>query len=187
MATQNVIEKILENARAEAQEILKRYTEDATEIKQKTDARIAALREQNENDAKQLQETEVTRTLSQKRLAYNKSISHEKRILISRVIGEALTTLPQHKDYTVFLTALIKASGQTDGELSISKKDWQKHKDKLQAFFKKEKTNFEIRTDEAMLGGITIKKGKKTFRGSLKLIGELLQDELTIAVSKALF
>lgn len=187
MATQNVIDKILENATAEAQKILDRYTKNAEEIKQKTNARIAALRKQCEHEATLLKETEITRAISQKRLEYNKSLTQKKRAQTARVIDEALSTLPQHKDYPDFLIALIKASSQTGGELSINETDWQKYKSLLETFFKKEKMDFEIKTDDKIQGGITITKGKMVFHGSLKLIGELLQDELTIAVSETLF
>jgi V/A-type H+-transporting ATPase subunit E len=187
MATQNVIDKIIENAQKEAQEILDRYTQNAEEIKENTQARIAALHDQHKAEAKVLKETETTRAISQKRLEYNKIITGKKRQITSRVIEQTLISLPQHKDYPKFLTALIQASNQITGELTISTEDWKKHKNMLQRFFKAHDLSFEIKPDNNMLGGITITQGKKVFHGSLKLIAELLKDELTIAVSKELF
>jgi len=187
MATQNVIDKIIENAQKEVQNILDRYSQNAEDIKNNTQARIKALSEQHQTEAKALKETEITRAISQQRLEYNKIITGKKRQMTSRAIEQALASLPQHKDYPKFLTALVKASNQTTGELTISTNDWQKHKNMLQSFLKKNRLTFEVKTDKNMLGGITITQDKKVYHGSLKLIAELLQDELTIAVSKELF
>ena len=187
MATQNVIDKIIENAQKEAQDIIDQYTRKAEGIKTNTQARITALNQRHHAEAQTIQETETTRAISQQRLDYNKVITAKKRQLATQAIEQALVSLPQHKKYSGFLTALIQASNQTTGEMTISANDWKKHKTTLQTFFKKNKLAFEIKTDKNMLGGITIAQGKKVFRGSLRLIAELLQDELTIAVSQELF
>jgi vacuolar-type H+-ATPase subunit E/Vma4 len=187
MATQNVIDKIIENAQKEAQDILDQYTRNAQEIRKNTQARIANLHERHRAEAQTLQETETTRAISQKRLEHNRIITSRKRQMATQAIEQALISLPQHKEYPEFLKALIQASKQAVGDITISVNDWQKHKDTLQSYFKKNKLAFKIKTDKHMLGGITIAQGKKVFHGSLALIAELLHDELTIAVSQELF
>jgi hypothetical protein len=44
-----------------------------------------------------------------------------------------------------------------------------------------------VTTKDEITGGIIIKKGKTTYHGTLELISELLNDELAIAVSQALY
>lgn len=187
MSTQSVTEKILKDAKNEAKSILKKHKETAEQIREDREKRITAQRALFTAEAEGLKESEITRSLSQKRLEYNKAIAHKKRELIMQVVREAVKSLPLHKEYETFLKVMIKKSGQKDGDLVISSKDWNSYGLELKSFFKKEKMNFATKPGKMISGGVTIQLGKKMYHGSLDLIVELLHDELTIAVSKELF
>jgi vacuolar-type H+-ATPase subunit E/Vma4 len=69
----------------------------------------------------------------------------------------------------------------------MNKRDWQRYSTDIDTFATKEGLNYKVTTNNDIMGGIVIKKGKTTYLGSLDLIGELLRDELTIAVSQKLY
>ena len=187
MATQNVTDKILEDAKKESQEILKKYRDDAAEMKKTLEEELRSRRALIEDETETLKRGEHMRLLSQKKLEMDKELTARKRTYLEKVIAEALKELPSHGKYGQFLQMLIASSNETEGELSISETDGKKHKSAIEEYAKKEKMNFTVGTDEEIAGGIIIKKGKTTYHGSLKLISELLSDELAIAVSQALY
>ena len=187
MATQKVTEKILNDANKEAKEILSKYKKEAAQIRKEYEERIGIRKQQIESDLETMKDNEILRTVSQKRMELNRAIVAEKRKYIRDVIEDALKGLSQHKGYIGFLKELIKKSGEKKGELIISKHDWQRHGAELEKFMKKEDLNYKVTQNNEITGGVLIKKEKTTYHGSLDLIRELLNDELTIAVSKALY
>jgi hypothetical protein len=57
----------------------------------------------------------------------------------------------------------------------------------LKKFFKEEKLNYALKEDTKTDCGVVIKKGQATYLGSLNIISELLENELTIAIAKTLY
>lgn len=186
MAKQKVTEKILADAKQEVQEILGKYRAEASEIKKSQDEQIAIQKTQIERDSEASKKIEYLRRVSQKKLQLNRKLVAERRKLIDGVIDEALKELSAHKEYLNFLKALIKKSGRKDGELIISKADWNHYGSDLEKFFKNLGCQFTITTNNEIFGGIMIKKDKIMYHGSLNIIRELISDQLTIAVSKKL-
>ena len=184
MAKQKVTEKILVDAKQEAAEILNKFRTEAAAIKKAQDEKIAAQRSKIENDTDAAKKIEYLRRISQKKLELNQQFVGEKRKLIEEVIDEALTELPANKEYLDFLKALIKKSGSDKGELIISRSDWKRYGPILEKHFKDKKYQFTITANENISGGIMIKKDKIMYHGSLDLIRELINDQLTIAVSR---
>lgn len=187
MATQNVTDKILEDAKKESQEILKKYRDDAAQMKKTHEEELRSKRSHIEEESEILKKGEHMRLLSQKKLELDKELTAHKRTYLQKVIADALKALPDHDKYGQFLQMLIASSNETEGELSISKVDWKKYKSAIEQYVKKAKMNFTVAADDEIAGGIIIKKGKTTYHGSLELISELLNDELAIAVSQALY
>jgi vacuolar-type H+-ATPase subunit E/Vma4 len=186
MATQSVTEKILADAKKESKDILDKYKHQAAEIKNNFEKRIAIKQADIEAEVDDIKKVEIMRMISQKRLEFNKQLVLQKRNLIKSIIEESLEKLADHKQYVDFLQLLIKKSGEKDGELIINTKDWKKYGSHLEKFFTKEKCNFKIIKTDDIIGGVVIKKEKKTYLGSLDLTSELLSDELSIAVTKSL-
>jgi len=187
MATQNVTDKILEDAKKESFDILNKFKDDAAAIRKTHAEELRKKRSEIEEETDALKKGEHMRLLSQKKLELDKELGAHKRAHLQKVIAEALNVLPNHDTYEQFLEMLIKTSEQKEGELIIRKEDWKKHKTVLEKFLKKETDDFTVTTQEEIMGGIVIKKGKTTYHGSLELISELLDDELAIAVSQALY
>jgi vacuolar-type H+-ATPase subunit E/Vma4 len=187
MATQNVTDKILEDAKKESQEILKKFTDEAAQIKKTHEDELDAKRAQIAEETERLKKSEHMRLLSQKKLELDKELTAHKRAYLQKVIEEALNALPDHDKYGQFLEMLIASSKETEGELILRKEDWKKHKTIIEKLLKKSKADFTVTTKDEITGGIIIKKGKTTYHGTLELISELLNDELAIAVSQALY
>ena len=187
MATQNVTDKILEDAKKESQEILKKYRDEAARMKKTNEEDLRSKRSRIGEETEVLKKGEHMRLVSQKKLELDKDLASHKRTYLQKVIAGALKVLPDHEKYGQFLQMLITASNETDGEMVINGDDWKKHKSAIEQFLKKTKMNFQVTTDDELAGGIIIKKSKTTYHGSLELISELLNDELAIAVSQALY
>lgn len=187
MTTQNVTDKILEDATKESQEIVKKFSDEAAEIKKDNAAVLKSKRSHNEDETEARKKNEHMRLLSQRKLALAREFAEHKQEYLSKVIAQAMEKFPDHAQYGQFLEMLIKTSKETDGELIIRKNDWEKYKKALEKFLKQINAHFTVTTENEITGGIIIKKGKTTYHGSLELISELLNDELAIAVSQALY
>ena len=187
MATQKVTEKIIQDAKKEAEEILDKFKEEADKIKDEYSKRTAAKRTQIEAEVEAVKTCEILRILSQNRLEFNKKFIQKKRTLVNDIIGNSLKELHTHQEYLNFLKSLIKKSGDKAGDLLINKQDMKRYGTELEKFIKKEGLKYKIKADDEITGGLIIKKGKTTYLGSLDLIGELLNDELTIAISQILY
>jgi len=186
MSTQNVTEKILRDAKNDVQAIIRKYQEQAQQIKNASAEKYTARRKAIETQAAEMKKTEIMRAIAQKKLTYNKQLVNHKQKLIDTVIEQALTTLHGHKEYEDFLNALIQQSNLQTGELHINNRDWKKHGSSIEKNIKKENRDYTIVKDATLSGGLTIRHETTTHHGSLDLINELLHEELTIAVSKQL-
>lgn len=187
MSTQKVTNKIIEDAKQEAKDILEKYKHDAANIEKEFAERIAQRKRQIEIEIEDIKKTEIMRALSQKRLDLNKKVTEQKHKLIIQTIDEAASKLLSHKQYLDFLKALIKNSGQKEGELLLSKNDVKQHRTALESYLRSEGLNLKISTGDDMKGGIIIRKEKANHLGSLSIILELLSDELAVSVSKVLY
>lgn len=187
MATQKVTEKILEDAQKEAQEILDNYKKEAAAIKHEYSEKIAAKKKTCADEVEATKQAEILRTVSQKRLEFNKQLTLQKYKLINAISHDSLKKLLGHEKYLDFLKALIKKSGKEDGELLMTTHDIKQYKADVEKFLKREDLHYVIKQGNDLNGGIIVKKGKTTYLGSLDLISELTRDELTIAVSRILW
>lgn len=186
MSTQKVTDKILEDAKKEAREILAKYEKEAAAIAKDMSARVAKKKTQIEKEIEERRDAQIMRTISQQRLALNMKETAHKWSLIQSVIDEAASKLPEHSDYLTFLKNLIKKSGANEGELLLSKHDFSRYRDDLEKFLRIEKMNFKIIQDPGIRAGLVIKRGSANYIGSLDIILELQSDEMAIAISKTL-
>ena len=187
MPTQNVTNKIIEDAKKEAKDILAKYKDDAASLDKEFAEQIAQKKQQIETEIEEIKKTEIMRALSQKRLDLNKKTTEQKQKLITITIDEAVSNLLGHKQYPDFLKALIKNSRVKEGELLLSKNDVKQYRGVLENYLKSEGLDLKITTDDGMKGGIIIRKEKSSHIGSLSIILELMSDELAINVAKVLY
>jgi vacuolar-type H+-ATPase subunit E/Vma4 len=187
MSSQRVTEKILADAKEEAKQILAQHKEEAKNIADDYAKRFAQKKAHSDREVEETIKTEIMRALSQKRLDLSKKMTGHKQKLIKAAIKEAVGQLIEHKEYATFLKALVKNSGEKEGELILSNADAKRFGDDLEKYIRKEGLNLRISANDEMTGGIIIKKEKTTYIGSLDIILELLSDELAIVISKELF
>lgn len=187
MAKQKVTEKILQDAKKEAQEILAKYKKEASAVKDEYAEKIAVKKRQIETEVESIKKAEILQAVSQKRIELKKQLSFQKYKLIKEITEDSLKKLTEHKKYLDFLKNLIKKSGVEKGELIMTGHDIKRYRSDLEKFLKRAGLNYPIKTSNDLKGGVIVKKGKTTYLGSLDLISELSRDELAIAVSKILY
>jgi len=186
MATKKVTEKILEDAKNEAQEILTKYQKEAEKIKSDYENKIKIKRQELANNIREIKEAEIQRTISTKRLEIKKNLTKEKQKFIEAIIDDALSHLSEHKNYLEFLKELIEKTNEKEGELLLKKQDLTRYSKEIKDFLKKKGLNYKIVTTNEMKGGLIIKKGNITYLGSIDLISEILKNSLAIEISKVL-
>ncbi len=183
---QSVIEKILDEAKKEAEAIAQKYEAEIVKIKKEYEEKIGAAEKKLGDEIEKRKNAEIMRAIAQERLFYNKKLTAETQKHIDDVLQTAIKKLPGHKNYFKFLTGLIKNSGVSQGELYLSTDDFKKYRSQLEKFCTQEGYNFQIKVDDNMLGGIILKKEKTTYLGSLNVIAELMKEELKITIAKTL-
>ena len=187
MSSRKVTDKIIADAKQEAKQILAQHEEEAKHIADEYAKRIAQKKAENEQEVKETVNTEIMRSISQKRLELNKKITEHKQERIKTAIKKAIAELVEHKDYLAFLKMLINSSGERDGRLIISKADANRYRSNLEKYIQDNGLKFKVTDSDDLSGGLVIKKEKTSYIGSLDIILELLSDELAIAVSKELY
>ncbi|UCF70558.1 MAG: V-type ATP synthase subunit E [candidate division WOR-3 bacterium] len=186
MSTQKVIDKILEDAKKDAEEITAKHKKEASSIAEEFDEKIAQKKRQIKKEIEEQRETHIMRTISQQRLRLNMKQTEHRWNLIKKIIDEAVAKLPEHTDYLMFLKNLIKKSGEREGELLLSKHDFGHYRNDLEKFLRSEKINLKVNEDSDITAGLIIKRGTTNYIGSLDIILELLSDEIAITISKTL-
>ncbi len=187
MANSKIADKIVEDARQEAEAIIARYQAENERLRGEHQARIDQRRAAIHAEAESLEKTLMTRRVSRQRLAFNQDIVLRKQKMIKKVLDEAIAHLARSDDYPEFLRELIKNSNERDGTLTLSEDDFKNHGGEIGRFIKAENLNYEIDVDKDMPGGVIIKKDRKTYLGSLDIISGLLKDEISIAAVSILF
>jgi len=187
MPTQRVTEKILEDAKKEAQEILAKHQTEASNIARDYEDRIAKKKREIDQELERRKKIEIMRAVSQHGLDLKKKLTEHKQKVIKATVDQAISQLIDHENYLDFLKALIKGSGEKEGELLLNKADAKRYRDDLKQFTDKHELNLKITADDEIRGGVIVRKEKTNYIGSLDIILELLSDELAIVVSKELF
>ncbi|MGB9720838.1 MAG: hypothetical protein ACPL28_05090 [bacterium] len=177
---QSVIEKILAEAKKEAEAIARKYKGEVEKIRQEYQEKIANAEKKLTEEIEKRKKEGIMRAIAQTRLEYNKKLMSEMQIHLEDVLQSAIKKLPEHKKYLDFLKGLIKNSGVKEGELYLSKSDLQKYQTQIEKFIKQEDCNFILKNDEKISGGVVIKKDKTTFLGSIDVIAEIIKEELKI-------
>jgi len=187
MATSKVAEKIIEDAQKEAKAIRVHHQKESENLKNEYQARIDKRRAVNKTEAQSMEKTLTMRSISKQRLAFSQDIISKKQKMIDKVIKEATEQLTRSKDYEGFLQSLIAQSREPDGEIMLSERDIKNHGKELEKFLKKNNFQHMISVTENISGGVIIKKGQKTYLGSLDIISNLLSDEIAIDAARILF
>jgi vacuolar-type H+-ATPase subunit E/Vma4 len=183
---QSVIEKILDEAKREAESITRRYEEEIAKVRKEYEDRITQAEGGLRKEIEKKKQEEIMKAVAQMRLELNKRLTLEMQNHIEDVLQSAIRNLPEHKNYFNFLKELITESNVIDGELYLSPKDLKRFQNQLEKFLKQKGYNFTIKGDDKITGGVVIKRGKVTFLGSIDVIVETMREELKITIAQKL-
>ncbi|HIE06109.1 MAG TPA: hypothetical protein EYP58_04840 [bacterium (Candidatus Stahlbacteria)] len=174
-----ITDKILSDARAEAEKIKQDHQKKSKEIKQEYAQKVTQLKEKErmriEEEAKMLKDRVISQEKTRLRLEY---LNHRYQLL-DRLISSAIAKIPQHKDYSKFLTDILKNCGWDEGEILLSPEDQKRYGEKITRWVKKNDLSFKIvNHDLEIKGGLIIRKGKESLNASLSTIIDELREEL---------
>jgi V/A-type H+-transporting ATPase subunit E len=184
-------EKIIQDARADAEKILEEAKKRVEEIVLQSKRKVQHIREETESLAKETKSKEIERRLSATRMRSRTDLLKEKRILIDGVFDEAKKRLRDlnKSEYIRFIARLIEKEVKTGAaRLVLSKDDVKKHgesvaKEILASIGAKavpiEKGDFD--------GGCIVRKEIYEFNATLDTILARIKEQLESELQKILF
>ncbi|HID95991.1 MAG TPA: hypothetical protein EYP53_08055 [Candidatus Latescibacteria bacterium] len=197
MAVEAIIDKIMADAKAEAEEIKQKAEKEIEKIKEEQRANIERIRVSAEEEGKIQAEEEKRRLISAAELDQRQRLLREKQDLIEETFKRAMKRVIEmgRDDYCRLIEALlIKAVDDGDEEVIISPKDEDRITQELL-----ERVNLKLSEDgrkgqlklsdktREMAGGFVLTKGRKEVNCSLESIFSLAREELEGEVAGILF
>ncbi len=192
MTDSRIKEKILQDARVDAEKILQEAKQKAEEIVQQSKKKVQDIKTETEAIATKTKDKEIERRLSAARMQSRTAILREKRTIIDAVFDEAKKRLLDLKkaEYTRFIAGLIKGEvAMGNATLVLSKDDVRKHgdtiaKEILKATGAKETVPIEKGDFD---GGCIVRKETYEFNATLDTILARIKERLESQLQKALF
>ncbi len=195
MNAEQVVEKILSQAKSEAEAIVAEANEKAAAAKTELDAEIADFDAKTQALAKDAGDDKLQRMLA------NARMSNAKRLLSARVeimdevfhqAKEAVNRLPDEA-YRTLMTELMKKAVETgDEEIIVGKNEKRINQDFVKKVNRDLGTGFkgnlrlaETRADIA--GGFILSRGKVQINASTDVLIDALRESMGIELSQELF
>ncbi|MCI2430809.1 V-type ATP synthase subunit E [Candidatus Acetothermia bacterium] len=197
MSAEKIVEKILSEARAEAQSILEKARAQTQEIRQQAQTEAQRQAEQILTQAREEAQSRRRAQLSQAQLAARNAVLNARRTALTQVFTEAETRLQQMPadDYRAWLLQMIPQAAQRgDEELILSTSDRQaleeaflrELNEKLSQMGKRGQMKFSSETRE--LGrGFVLKGTNSETNMTLTMLLKQAQEELEMDVARLLF
>jgi len=192
MEAEQVIEKILSDAKAEAEKIGKEAADKAAAEQAKADKKLAEYRQQAETLAQQAAEDEKAHILAGARMDAAKEYLAEKTKILDEVFERAAKRLGElpDKEYRALMARLMTDAVETGDEEVVIGKDEKRIDASLitEVNGKLKKGNLKLAKDKHdMPGGFILRRGKiKTNVSPAVLLGQARND-LVIELAKTLF
>ena len=195
MEGEQVIEKILSDAKAEAEKIKKEAEAKIAQEKTRVDKQLEEYRKQTESLAKTAGETARQQVLSAARMELAKELLAEKTKILVEIFAKAeqqVKSLPDEK-YSSLMIKLMTDSAQSGDEEVIIDADEKRIDQRLidrvnQQLSSKKKGDLKLASEkESIGGGFILKKGKIKNNCSLKVLLSQARGELEIELAKQLF
>ncbi len=191
MGAEEVIQKILADAKAEAQKIKKQADENAAAEKAKLDEQLKDYKKQTELLAKKAAEDKELHLLASARMDITKALLTEKRKILDDLFSEAqkrLISLPDEEYRKLIVKLMLDAVETGDEEVIIDNNESridQNLIDKVNAEGKKNLKLAKQRLDLA--GGFILKRGKIKNNVTLGVLINQARNELEIKLAKEIF
>jgi len=194
MEAEQVIEKILSDAKAEAEKITNEAKETVAAEQAKADAKLAEYRQQAAVLAQQAAEDEKSHILARARMNAAKEYLAEKSKILDEVFERAAQRLGELPDdeYRALMGRLMAEAVETGDEEVIIGKDEkridQSLVDEVNSKLQGDKKNLKLAADKRDLpGGFILRRGRiKTNVSPAVLLGQARTD-LVIELAKTLF
>lgn len=175
MAVEPITEKILSDARREAERIRREYGAKAQATLEQA-KKEAAMREATELERLKIElEREYNRILALARVEAKKRLLAAKRSIIDRVFKAAEEEILNDEEYPKLLKGIIDRHGEKGNEILLSELD------------RKRLKLPELGGPAPIRGGVIIRSGRIEKNFSLDAIIESLKDELTVKLAELLF
>ncbi len=195
MNAEQVVEKILSQARSEAESIVKEAQAKAAEQKAALDQELAEFDEKTEALASAAGEDKLQRMLAAARMRQAKQVLSAKADILDEVFARAeerLRRLPD-QDYRSLMTELMKKAVETGDEDIIVGKD----EGRIDSGFIKDlnrqlgpgmKGNLRLSEKRAdIAGGFILSRGKVRINCSSHVLIGLVRDQIQIELARELF
>ena len=195
MEATQVVDKILANAKAEAQKIKKQTDASEAAEQAKLNEQLNEYKKQTEVLAKKAGEDEESHIMAAARMDIAKQLLTEKRKILDEVFEQArqqLQNLPEH-DYRSLCNKLMLEAVETgDEEVIIDKKDNRINQDFIdqvnRQLSSKGKGELRLSEQKQNIGaGFILKRGKIKTNVSLDVLLNQARKELEIDLAKELF
>ena len=195
MEATQVVDKILADAKAEAQKIKKQTDAGEAAEQAKLNERLDEYKKQTDILAQKAGEDEESHIMAAARMDIAKQLLAEKRKILDEVFEQArqqLQNLPEH-DYRSLCTKLMLEAVETgDEEVIVDKKDNRINQNFIdqvnQQLSSKGKAELKLSEQKQDIGaGFILKRGKIKTNVSLEVLLDQARKELEIDLAKELF
>ncbi len=195
MEAQKVIEKILADAKAEAQKINQQAQEKQDAEQAELDGQLGEYNKQTQALAEKRAEDEKLHILAAARMDVAKQLLTEKRKILDEVFEQAQTQLKKlpDKDYRGLMTKLMLEAVETGDEEIIVDKNETRIDDKFISQINRQlgpdrKASLKLSAEKQDLGaGFILKRGKIKVNVSIEALLNQARRELEIELAKELF
>ena len=193
MEAEQVVEKILSDAQAEAEKIKKEADEKEAAEQAELTEQLEEYEKQTEILAQKSGEERKMRLLAAARMEIAKDFLGEKRKIFDEVFEQAriqFTNLPNEEYRKVMTELMVKAAETGDEEVIIDKKEKRINDELINQVNQQlgNKGNLKLSEEKGNLGaGFILKRGKIKNDVSLQVLLEQARKELEIELAKELF
>jgi V/A-type H+-transporting ATPase subunit E len=195
MQAQQVIEKILADAKVEAEKIKKQADEKQAADQAKLDQQLNDYKKQTQGLAEKAAKDKKLHLLAAARMDIAKQFLEEKGEIIDEVFDQARTKLQNLPDdeYTRLMTKLMMEAVETGDEEVIVGKNEKRIDQKFIKHINRElgpgfKGNLRLSNEtQNLTGGFILKRGKIKNNVSLDVLLARAREELEIELAKKLF
>jgi len=195
MNAEQVVDKILSQAKAEAEQILKEAKEKASEQKSQLDAELSAFEKDTEKKAREAGEDKLQRMLAAARMSQAKQVLAAKVAILDEVFArakEAVHRLPDDQ-YLALMAELMKKAVETGDETIIVGRNENRLNNDFIKRINRElgagfKGNLRLASERADIpGGFIVSRGKVRMIASTDVLVSRLRESMQVDLAKELF
>lgn len=188
MSVNNIVNKIIEDAKKIEEEIVNKAVKHSEEIKESKDKEIDSLIKENKTKAEREGISKKERLIQNAHLQVRNNKLRAKQDVIQKLFDKSLDELNalSDEDFKVFVkNTLSNVSIEKDGVVVLNSK---RHKVVTPEFIKEVNSNLTLaEADDSIKDGFVVKVDNVYYNFTFKSILEGLKSELTSEVVKTLF